>query len=121
MYTNKNKHFHCFRSRQYKVITDFDIDDRLDVTSPGRVSKRMSSRDDTDLLQYQRISLELMQDPDIQNMMRKSYSLEDILMLPEVGEEGEEGEDALVGGIYGLWGSGKKGGLSDFYFYFLCH
>lgn len=80
------------KSRQYKVMTDFDID-TVD-TAPVRGNKRMSSRDDSDLLQYQRVSLDLMHDPDIQNMMKKSYSLEDFCRLPE--EEEEEAEDALV-------------------------
>ena len=79
--------------------SDFDID-TVD-TAPVRVSKRMSSRDDTDLLQYQRVSLDLMHDPDIQDMMKKSYSMEDFSRLPE--EEEEEGEDALVGDMKVGW------------------
>ena len=79
-------------------MTEFDTDDHPSGVTPGRASRRLSSRDDTDL-QYQRISLELMHDPDIMNMMRKSYSLEDVGQLPDHAEEEEE-----VGGISGLRG-----------------
>ena len=82
---------YCFRARLYRVMTEFDVDDRPSSgVTPGRASRRLSSRDDTDL-QYQRISLELMHDPDIMNMMRKSYSLEDVGQLPDHAEEEEVG------------------------------
>ena len=77
----------------YRVMTEFDVDDRPSSVAPGRGSRRLSSRDDTDL-QYQRISLELLHDPDIVKMMRKSYSLEDVGQLPDHAEEEDE-----VGGV----------------------
>ena len=86
-------------------MTEFDTDDRPTSVNPGRASRRLSSRDDTDL-QYQRISLELMHDPDILNMMRKSYSLEDVGQLPDHAEEDEVGGISELWGEYITWGGG---------------
>ena len=49
-----------------------------------RLTKRISSRDDSELA---RVSLDLMDDPDIQNFVKKSYSLEDVSQLPMDDED----------------------------------
>ena len=46
-------------------------------------------------MDLQRMSLDLMGDPDIQNIFQKSYSLEDLGLVDEEGEEAAEVEDAL--------------------------
>ena len=41
----------------------------------------------------QRVSLDLMGDPDIQNMFQKSYSLEDLTLVDDMDEEDEDDEN----------------------------
>ncbi len=48
---------------------------------------------------FQRVSLDLLGDPDIQNMMKKSYSLEDLSRIDDEDEDeftsdSEEGDEA---------------------------
>lgn len=96
-----------FRARHYKVL---DLEDQSPdgARSPPapRISRRISS-DDSEVgsMNMNRVSVDLMGDPDIQNVFKKSYSLEDIsaidkaeeVIIEEEEEDIEEGEDALVG------------------------
>lgn len=79
------------QSRQYKVL---DLEDVKSEEAP-RVMKRMCS-DDMDM-DFKRVSVDLMADPDIQHVFRRSFSLEDVTRLEESDDdELDDAEDALV-------------------------
>ena len=78
------------RTRHYKVIT---VEDAT-LDSPSRVSSKRLSSDDSEVmdLNMKRVSTDLMGDPDIQNVFKKSYSLEDLTVPLDEEEEGDEEE-----------------------------
>ena len=77
-------------------IDDLNGDDREAMRG-----SRHTSQDDSDLgsdLAYHRVSVDLMNDADIQQVFKKSYSLEDLTRLTQEVEEPDQGQDALVSG-----------------------
>ncbi len=79
--------FCCSRlsSRQYKILTleDMNADDSV----AAKVSRRISS-DDTEVdMTFERVSIGLMDDPEIQKVFKRSFSLEDVTRLQEEVEE----------------------------------
>ena len=76
------------RGRQYQVL---DFDELSESLQKGQhvQSSRHSKPFSTDDINMQRISLDLMNDPEIQGVYKKSYSMEDIA-------DADDSEDVLV-------------------------
>ena len=88
-----------YRARHYKTL---EIAEDPGSTTDAAVSvhrrRTLRTIDDSELLGAgpQRISVDLLHDPDILNIFKKSYSVEDVTLQDTDESDVEQGVDAMV-------------------------